>query len=390
MNDEIAKLGNCSLSGDEIVEILLRLPVKALLRFQTVSKSWHSFITSRDFIQLHRQQPVHEKLLRISDRGRRDIPTISFFTLAPRLADFEIDRIVDVDLAELESLSVVVDAVDLPFPCSADDEVRVVGSCNGILCVHFNRSSSIVLWNPATRKYRFLELPDYVSFYSDPFFPYVMFGYVPEKDDYNVVKVSSCRRKDERDTKVWVYTMSSDTWEEMDGDFLCGLVPKGGSAVSVNGCLYWMSCSDDDGLNVITCFDLCKRVFGRVKLPNHDIVTKFTMVKLMVLKDCLSMIIDYGNGVDVDHYEVWVMNERQGEAESWTKQFDFLPFSTLAQPVGSWRDVELLFANPGGLSPELVSYNAFTEEIYCFRRRSLMGRFKVINYVESLESVEGR
>ncbi|KAM1024071.1 hypothetical protein ACFX2C_037394 [Malus domestica] len=38
---------------DMIVEIVLRLPVKALLRFRSVSKSWRDLISSRDFVRKH-------------------------------------------------------------------------------------------------------------------------------------------------------------------------------------------------------------------------------------------------------------------------------------------------------------------------------------------------
>ncbi|KAK4371097.1 hypothetical protein RND71_010572 [Anisodus tanguticus] len=202
MRDETAKIVSCALPGDVIVEILLRLPFKSLLRFLAVSKPWYGFLSSRDFIQMHlcHCQLHNEKLLRVSDRGPRDTPTISFISLektTPVKVDEEIDdgvevyKIGDFDDADLCSIS-----VDLPFPSSPDDEVWIVGSCNGLLCVHFNRSSSIILWNPATRKYRFLECPDCVSFYSDPFFPYIMLGFVPETDDYKVVKVPSSSRKD--------------------------------------------------------------------------------------------------------------------------------------------------------------------------------------------------
>ncbi|KAK4373286.1 hypothetical protein RND71_008670 [Anisodus tanguticus] len=357
MRDETAKIGSCVLPVDVIVEILLRIPVKSLLRFRAVSKPWYGFLSSYDFIQMHvRHRQLHnEQLLRVSDRGPRDTHTISLFCLektTPVKADEEIDdgvqvyKIGDFDDADLYSVS-----VDLPFPSSPDDEVRIVGSCNGLLCIHFNRSSSIILWNPATRKYRFLECPDCVSFYSDPFFPYIMLGFVPETDDYKVVKVLSSSRKDSN-AKVWVYTLNSDSWEEM-GAVLHGLLPKGGSAVFLNGCLYWMSYINDNRLDIITSFDLNNQVFGKITLPNPDIVSNLTIQKLVVLKGCLSMIIYLGNGINVNHYEVCVMTGQQGVAESWTKQFDFSPFSKLARPVGSWRDDELLFGYPNGLSREL-------------------------------------
>ncbi|KAJ8563024.1 hypothetical protein K7X08_031476 [Anisodus acutangulus] len=182
------------------MEILLRLPFKSLLRFRAVSKPWYGFLSSRDFIQMHlcHFQLHNEKLLRVSDRGPRDTPTISFFSLektTPVKADEEIDDGVEVYK--------IGDFDDADLCSSPDDEVWIVGSCNGLLCVHFNRSSSIILWNPATRKYRFLECPDCVSYYSDPFFPYIMLGFVPETDDYKVVKVPSSSRKDSNAKNLW-------------------------------------------------------------------------------------------------------------------------------------------------------------------------------------------
>ncbi|XP_060183237.1 uncharacterized protein LOC132613212 [Lycium barbarum] len=112
----------------------------------------------------------------------------------------------------------------------------------------------IISWNLATRKYRFLESPDCDSFYSYLFFPYIMLGFVPETDDYKVVKVPSSSRNDSN-AKVWVYTLNSDSWQEM-GVVLPGLYPKGGSAISLNVCLYWMSYSNDNGLDIIISFDL--------------------------------------------------------------------------------------------------------------------------------------
>ncbi|KAG5001241.1 hypothetical protein JHK87_022313 [Glycine soja] len=44
---------NPTFSHDLIVEILLRLPIKSLLRFKCVCKSWLSFISNPHFVKSH-------------------------------------------------------------------------------------------------------------------------------------------------------------------------------------------------------------------------------------------------------------------------------------------------------------------------------------------------
>ncbi|KAH0749343.1 hypothetical protein KY290_028575 [Solanum tuberosum] len=47
---------NCNLPKDAMELILVGLPVRSLLRFKCVAKSWYNFIKSPNFIKMHSTQ----------------------------------------------------------------------------------------------------------------------------------------------------------------------------------------------------------------------------------------------------------------------------------------------------------------------------------------------
>ncbi|CAM8912541.1 unnamed protein product [Rhodiola kirilowii] len=62
--------GDCDLPDDLIFYILLRIPVKSLIRFKTASKSWEALITNPYFVRQHHLQQPSSKLL-FAKRGHR-------------------------------------------------------------------------------------------------------------------------------------------------------------------------------------------------------------------------------------------------------------------------------------------------------------------------------
>lgn len=107
------------LSEDLIYEILLRLPVKSLLCFKTVSKRWHSLISSQGFVESHCTRPgsynTTTTLIVHEDEDHLD-GWFSLLQLGPSLL-----------------------RTDLQFPCFGcepdESASRIVGSDRGIVCV---------------------------------------------------------------------------------------------------------------------------------------------------------------------------------------------------------------------------------------------------------------
>jgi hypothetical protein len=136
------------LPEDLVAQILVWLPVVSLLRLKCVCKSWYALITHKNFIAkhlLHKKNSNTHILLQTRDKATKDyvVSILSYETLQvshtqplPPLY-FEIDK-------------KFVPPPILGFHFKVD--IVVVGSCNGIVCLHDNYGLNIVLWNPATRE----------------------------------------------------------------------------------------------------------------------------------------------------------------------------------------------------------------------------------------------
>lgn len=107
------------LPQDLLIDIFVRLSSKSLLRFQCLSKSWKSLITSLFFINT---QLNHNTLL---SQNEHSLLLTRFFFMA--------------------------------MHCSLKTEIRnycnVIASCNGIICLWDTPGmKNIVSWNPSIRK----------------------------------------------------------------------------------------------------------------------------------------------------------------------------------------------------------------------------------------------
>lgn len=163
-----------------VIDILTRLPLKSLLQFASVCKSWRTLFSTRE-IAAHFNQVSDKtyKLMRNADDWWNDSP----------IGRFKIP-------IELQSL-----------------EFMLLEPVNGILCIIgpvFSHVTYVYLWNPLTNEFKHLPRPMVQMGYVAVGFG---FGFVPNNNDYKVVRVIQHERK--CDLRVEIYSLNRNSWRRV-------------------------------------------------------------------------------------------------------------------------------------------------------------------------------
>ncbi|CAM8912542.1 unnamed protein product [Rhodiola kirilowii] len=305
------------LPNDIIFSILLRLPVKSLTRFKTVSKSWNALITDSYFIRQHysllAQRQISSKLLLVERvvRGSTHIyPTrLTFDKTSKNL------------LAHRNMYKPYK-----PYLSNGLDSLRcILGPCFGVFCfgVYPNLEGTMrfTLCNIATgekKTIRTLSCKKNDRVVSCAFgfgcvdttvnvleFKIVRLSYLSTEDGDGLLKCVS-----------HVYTFATDSWKITEP---CQSFTEE-VATEVDGIIYWLAKTPeeekrlDKNNSFIVTFDLKKEVFGRIELP-HGIHYRSTLTKQ---DDKYLSLITHSNpsggviNIWVMHGESWVMQARLG------------------------------------------------------------------------------
>ncbi|XP_026448509.1 F-box protein CPR1-like [Papaver somniferum] len=304
-----------SLPGEIIENIFLRLEVKNLLPCRCVCKPWRDLICSPNFIYKHLNLSIQDNnctlmFLYLVGSEYNLFYTVDYNPLMSSLAsspteNYECDE-----------------AVQMDYPLNSTDyRARILGSCNGLLCVHSAGSPCVItIWNPSSNEYKQLPEP---SNHSSNNIDYYGFNYDYQIDDYKVVRIVDYiqDQEDPINSDVEVYTSRSNSWKSIrsipyyfPSDKNCGVI--------LNGALHWLGVGTDDGEDLIVAFDISEETFEGLAViegpvlhpPESD--DEVDNNSLGVLGGCLSLLYKvYGERVDV-----WVMQE-YGVKESWNKRF---------------------------------------------------------------------
>ncbi|AES68761.1 putative F-box domain-containing protein [Medicago truncatula] len=286
-----------TLPSDVILEIICRLPVKFILRFQCVCKSWNSLISDPKFVK---------KQLCVSTTRNLHFLNYAYDSRKYILTSYPLDS----DFTDINSNFTQSDWPYAKF-------YRFIGSCNGIVCIADNEYTSLVIcWNPSTRKFK--ELPLFEKPMTGVNVMTFGFGYDSSKDNYKVVVVLEYLVLDEDDsffnkTQVKVHTLGTNIWRTIQDYHFGGLiVPMKGEFVS--GTINWLFSKEQfwEYPCFIVSFDLAKESYQKISPPNLGGVDVCDLSALGVLRDCLC--------VTTSGYDVWLMKE-YGNKESWTKLF---------------------------------------------------------------------
>ncbi|GKV45189.1 hypothetical protein SLEP1_g52300 [Rubroshorea leprosula] len=284
-----------AMSMDLVIDILLRLPVKSLLRFRCVSTSFCSEIDSADFVNTHVNRSIQSRTgqkLIVSGSSSCNGPT-DFYA-----ADFEDD---------------LKAAFLLNNPLKSQHGSNMVcGSCNGLILLgmlsnsRFRRTEHAI-WNPFTRRYKKVPicpvqtLPGYCWYFN------IGLGYDSAHDDYKIIMISLVVESNHFSYPVWLFSLKSSSWRRSQ-DFLLEL-RNGSREIAgrfANGALYW------DGSDGIVGFDIANEVFFMIQKSSGYLV---------VLGGNLYIPVPRADDKDVDFYLYASDNGGEVASGSWRKEF---------------------------------------------------------------------
>ncbi|XP_054778547.1 F-box protein At3g08750-like [Prosopis cineraria] len=308
------------LPQEIITNILKRLPVKSLIRFQCVCTDWKNLIKTPSFVADHLRHSTHQNPSLLFQQNCRDDP------LHLCLLDCK------MQLHEVENLP-------------SSKALRIVGSSNGLLlCVElssFGASHSLFLCNPAIRKIR--QVPGIVYDFDGDFC--VGFGFSPIVNDYKILRAYVPQDKDDVN-RVDVYSLSTQRWKEIKLGNLKG-VNLYCESITANGAMFWLGTKlimEEElyyHIDLIVSFDIAMEAFTLIAMPA---LGSNSRDKLTVHENKLAVITQtrQSESFSTDSWliDLWVMEEGMGvpqERWSWTKKYSVRTFLGSLVPLGSWR-----------------------------------------------------
>ncbi|XP_042518377.1 F-box protein CPR1-like [Macadamia integrifolia] len=355
-----------NLPLDVIMIILYRLPVKCLLRFRCVCKSWRNLISEPSFVEMHLRRSIENNLNLIISK------------------DFFHFYSIDYNVCEDEKRAVKLNETQLP------NFMRVC-SCNGLLCLS-NRDNAF-LWNPSTREVK--QLPDCpVKFQSGIYYSWGI-GYDPKANEYKVIRIANIYKSElhlfPHQTEVMICTLGTDLWRSLEN--IPWFIDSRVSAMVVGGVPHWLATKRGSCIKQsIISFDVRVEEFREVQWPmnncNGQQFCLLSRIYLGVIRGCLS-ILSRGFG---ECLEIYVMKE-YGIRESWTKEFKFrLPIEyrdvLYSMSFGFLKNGEVLLLQ--SFRTKLLLYNPENDKVSDVSVRGYRDWAILGSYAESLVSLESK
>jgi F-box interacting protein len=303
--EKITEIMSNRLPHDLQNQILVSLPVKSLLRFQCVSKTWKSLITSPTFISMHVE---HSESTDNYAHLLHSQKYIKFHT------EYQLHHM-DGSFSEFQKLET---------PCQIGDrDYDEVLDCKGLIlfrtiCQRRNDVESLILWNPAIRMSLSLPRPCINVATSDKHDVYG-FGFDHTSNDYKVLRLVTGRYKF-FPPQAELYKLCTGAWETVRIAENFQYAIRAGTQALVNGASHWVGNHKRDMAFyspklVIVLFHMCDEEFRVMKLPDY-LSSLYVNHAFLKVSGGLLSLMEYNNL----SCNIWLMKE-YGVIESWTKQF---------------------------------------------------------------------
>ncbi|GAU30041.1 hypothetical protein TSUD_332100 [Trifolium subterraneum] len=257
-------------SHDLIAEVLSFLPVKSLILFSSVCKSWKTLIYDPTFVKLHlKRSPTTNPLFTLTTHHVPRTPHGYYYSVVP----YSISRLI-----ENSSFNLSVD----PYYCLEDKECSsIVGTCNGLICLshyshidrQYNKEFWLRLWNPATRTIS----PKFGYFRHSHVFEF-KFGYDYSTGKYKVV---AFRYDINQKSHVRILSFGDNVWRDIEG---LPAVPvhlhwnqqeyAAICAVYLSGSLNWLAIININDINDINEYNYKDITVGQFVIVSLDLETE--------------------------------------------------------------------------------------------------------------------
>ena len=351
------------ISDDISFSILSKLPLKSLVRFRSVRKSWYFLFENSYFMNMYRiyfasnnnYSYVDDSLLSIEGVEPYYEGHWALFLLSGERFENKIK-------------------LDWPPPIQEDDtEFSILMSIiDGTICfVKDTGGPTTVLWNINTQSFKVLPpspLESPPPSYHSAWVTSHGFGYDHIRNDYKVVR-HIAHRKNLIDRvgnwplhdSVWeVYSLRSNYWKKLDVDMPTGYFGSRNISFRTNEVCHWL---DEHG-HCLVSFDSSNDVFFRTPLPldDYDDIDSVLVDRRPVgLNGFASFISSYEtkNANKMIIFHISILGE-YGVKESWTKLFVVGPLSWVDHPVGGGNKGEIFFKSK---DDELVGFDLGTQMI---------------------------
>ncbi|KAL6205968.1 hypothetical protein ACLB2K_023219 [Fragaria x ananassa] len=291
-----------------IHDVLIRLPIKPLVKCTSVCKSWRTIIKDPTFILTHlthkrsfnTQNATH--LLLLHTVFGEDLYHV---LVKPHIEGFK------EDLYSLHyDNSAFGEYCKIEFPIGLKQILvnqcfRMVASCNGLVCLSDDLelyAYSFVLWNPCVRKYVILPEPLVKYCSHGGYEATIGLGYDAVTNDFKVVRLATLIDVNERvydcPTIAQVYSLAKGCWSRLRSDLppcqICGC----SSQAFVNGVLHWLALRLTDGAYsyFVLTFDVGVESFREMMLPKNFKLDGSLALRLSVSGDKKSIALFASHG----------------------------------------------------------------------------------------------
>lgn len=296
------------LPNDVIIYILTWLPVKPLMKFKCVCKSWRVLISSQQFVKAHLKNLKSDPNL-----------TYGIFIKERRgnLKQCSVNSVLYEPVSETS---------DLSFPFQSERNFWPEGECNGLILM--NSDQRLCLWNPSTRTCK--KLPGFCVKIEMTAHPAYGLGYHKSRDDYKVVGIFDNNR-DMSEVIVLVYSLRNDRWKRirnLNGRWLVGVM-----GAFANGKLYWIAHREYES---VTGWDILSLDLEKEE-EDYEILRMPSYVKigdneyLQMCEGSVYLISTHRTGADV-----WIMDGCSVGIVKWTKVITIPCIDHHWMETGTW------------------------------------------------------